>query len=171
MKTTLKEFLKEQASLGINVPKIYENEYCAPEKEENENEENEEKETSERFNSIIEKLSAQDKQELIKMLTTEGFFDKIKDVFSGAIQYNIGNNYAGSKEAQDFLVKDRRSKVQIETLMKKGLSEQEAKSAVMYIFDKNDKNALGFVGKVVNYDPATKTLKVSNSPGLGTENI
>jgi len=98
---------------------------------------------------------------------TEGFFDKIKNAFSGTVEYNTANNYAGSPEAQKFIATDKRSKIQIDTLIKKGMTPEQAKSAVMYVFDKSDKNPLGFVGKSVVFDTQTSTLKVSNSGNLG----
>lgn len=103
-------------------------------------------------------------------LTEEGFFNNIKNALSGTIEYQTSNNYAGSPEAQAFVAKDKRAQIQIETLSKKGMTPEEAKSAVMYVFDKNSKNPLGFVGKAVTFDPATKTLRVGNAPGLGAIN-
>lgn len=171
MKTTLKDFLAEQAAQGINVPKIFENdEYCIPIKkneEENEEEEENEDEANESFNKIIEKLSPSDKQKLLKLITNEGFFDKIKNAFSGAVEYNANNPYAGSAEAQAFVAKDKRAKLQIDTLTKKGMTPEEATAAVMYVFDKAGKNPLGFVSKSVVFDPQTKTLRVSNAGNLG----
>ena len=96
----------------------------------------------------------------------EGFFNDLKNKFTGTIEYNTANGYAGSQEAQDFIAKDRRSKVQIETLVKRGMTPEEAKAAVMYVFDKNGKNPLGFVGKSTEYDQQTKTLKVSSVGGM-----
>lgn len=128
MKVTLKDFLIEQAKLGVDVPHIFED--MGPD------------------------------------IMDEGFFGDLKNKLSGAVEYNTANNYAGSPEAQAFVTKDRRSKVQIDTLIKKGMTPEEAKAAVMYVFDKSDKNPLGFVGKNTVYDPQTKTLKVSSTGGM-----
>ncbi len=172
MKTTLKDFLAEQAAKGIEVPKIFENdEYCIPikktEEDEEEDEDEETEEENESFSNIIEKLSDADKRKLMKLITNEGFFDKIKNAFSGTVEYNAGNNYAGSAEAQAFVTKDKRAKLQIDNLTKKGMTPEEATAAVMYVFDKAGKNPLGFVSKSVTFDPQTKTLRVSNAGNLG----
>jgi len=175
MKITLKEFLKEQVSLGIKVPHIFEDMTTAEpaKKEDDEEKEENEDETNESlviFNSLLEKLSDEDQAKLAKLITTEGFFGNIKNALSGTLEYQTSNNYAGTPEAQSFVAKDPRAKVQIETLSKKGMTPEEAKAAVMYVFDKNSKNPLGFVGKAVTFDPATKTLRVGNAPGLGAIN-
>ena len=169
MKVTLKDFLAEQAAKGIDVPKIFEDtEYCIPVKKTEEDEEDEdEEESNESFETIIEKLSDTDKQKLLKLITNEGFFDKIKNAFSGAVEYNANNPYTGSAEAQAFVAKDKRAKLQIDNLSKKGMTPEEATAAVMYVFDKSGKNPLGFVSKSVTFDPQTKTLRVSNAGNLG----
>lgn len=169
MKTTLKEFLAEQAAKGIEVPKIFENGHYdidGAHEDEDEDEDDNDAE-NESFERITEKLSDKDRQKLLKLITNEGFFDKIKNAFTGTVEYNTTQNYVGSAEAQAFVNKDKRAKVQIDTLTKKGMTPEEAKAAVMYVFDKAGKNPLGFVSKSVVYDTQTKTLKVSNAGNLG----
>jgi len=117
----------------------------------------------ENYGSVI--LAILKTYESITKGVNEGFFGDLKNKVMGTIEYNASNNYGGSPEAQAFVTKDRRSKVQIETLTKKGMTPEEAKSAVMFVFDKSGKNPLGFMGKSTEYDPQTKTLKVTTSGG------
>lgn len=215
MKVTLKDFLKEQAKLGVDVPHIFEDMSIGPEGQINDDSQPQDfqdwdntdiagmrmeslltqmmdeviddikREVTLKFgkpNPAVEKQMAKmiadlwidsinrDFVELRKFNNAtnldEGFFGDLKNKLSGAVEYNTANNYAGSPEAQAFVTKDRRSKVQIDTLIKKGMTPEEAKSAVMFVFDKSDKNPLGFVGKSTVYDPQTKTLKVTSAGGM-----
>jgi hypothetical protein len=163
MKITLKDFLKEQASKGIEVPKIFEeaDSYNEPVKDkESENDEDEEgKENSaELSEKLIELANALKNGTSVEI--SEGFFDKLKNAFAGAIEFNVANPYTGSPEAQTFVAKDPRAKKQLEILTKKGLTPEEANAAVMYVFDKSGKAPHGFMNKSVDFDPQSKKLVI-----------
>jgi hypothetical protein len=186
MKVTLKDFLKEQASKGVDVPKIYEhNPALDPRDPENVSSRHENNITNPLVKDEIKRLAnliltdiesnddiqlqwiAENAQKIINITqggpVDEGFFDKIKNAVSGTIEYNANNGYTGSPEAQQYFKTDRRAKAQLGDLIKNGMSEEEAKAAVMYVFDKSGKSAHGFMNKKSTYDPQTKTLKVSTS--------
>jgi len=208
MKVTLKEFLQEQASLGIDVPKIFEDMSVGPYGRINDDTSDPDfedwdntdisgpaiegsisnlmddtidlikKEVIERFGNpnieLEKKLAKMIGNFWIEKIKTEffelnkfneGFFGDLKNKFSGTIEFNAANVYQGTPESQKFVTNDRRSKVQIDTLIKKGMTPEEAKAAVMYVFDKA-KGPLGFVSKKTEYDPQTKTLKVSSVGGM-----
>lgn len=104
-------------------------------------------------------------------IQTEGILSKIGNAIKGILEYDAKNAYEGSKESQNFLATDKRAKIQINNLISKGLTEDEAKSAVKYVFDKNNKNPLGFLNKTIEFDAENKILKVKASTSASGSNI
>src|SRR5690606_32148482 len=96
---------------------------------------------------------------------------KIGNAIKGILEYDAKNVYEGSKESQNFLATDKRAKIQINNLISKGLTEDEAKSAVKYVFDKNNKNPLGFLNKTIEFDAENKILKIKASTSASGSNI
>lgn len=88
----------------------------------------------------------------------EGFLDNLKNSIKGIVKYDISMNYQGSEEAKQY-VETQEGQILVETLMSKLSTPSEAKSAIMYFYDKSGKDKLN-VSKF-NVDLDNKSISLS----------